>query len=139
MNRIAKHVPAAAVLLCLALAAPAHAQQAADASEDTTSEDPAWSSDDPGSSEVSGNIDGSDASETDAKPGSLENAAHPDDADAAASPPAPEEHSTGRRLKHQLKRLLMGVLLPVVERRLAKASAESDTASDDTKPTPQDP
>ncbi len=142
MNRIATHALAAALLLCLAIAAPVHAQDASDTSEAAASEDAGWSPDDPGSSAVEEDFDGSDASETDVDAASTEDAADSegsDDSQAAASTRATEQQSAGRQIKHQLKRLLMGVLLPAVERRLAKASGESEPASEDTEPSPQDP
>lgn len=139
MNCIATHAPAAALLLWLAIAAPVHAQDTCDTSETAAQEDAGWSSDADDSSEADDDFDAGAISATDTETEGTDAGMESDGSqapvDAQASPPEP----SGKRLRQQLKRLLMGVLLPAVERRLAKASGESEPASEDTEPSPQDP
>jgi hypothetical protein len=127
------------LLLCLAISAPVHAQDASDTSEAAASEDAGWSSDIDDSSEAGDDFDAGAISETDTEAESADAGMDSDGSQSHVNSQAPPPETSGKRLKQQLKRLLMGVLLPAVERRLAKASGESDSTTDDTEASPQEP
>lgn len=117
----------AAALLCLAIAAPDAAQDGAGNPEEPAPEDAAWQAADSEAIDDGESFDGTDPDPA-ADASSTQGDAIPDA--AADTPNAEDDRSDRKQLKRKLKGLLVGLLLPAVEKRLRKAIGEEATADE---------